>query len=190
LKKIGILGGTFDPPHLGHLFIADQVLEVCELEEVWFMPTKIPPHKLGSNLCTDEDRIEMVKRAICSNPFFKLSLIEFQRNGPSYTIDTVKELRECYPEESFYFIIGGDMVEYLPKWKSIEELLQLITFIGVKRPGFELTSIYQDNVKIVEVPQLEISSSDIRERLKNKRTIRYLLPETVMEFIKEQKLYE
>ncbi|OIJ16180.1 nicotinic acid mononucleotide adenylyltransferase [Anaerobacillus arseniciselenatis] len=189
MRKIGLLGGTFDPPHFGHLLIAEQALEACQLDEVWFMPTKIPPHKKGSNLCSDEDRIEMVKKAINDHPFFKLSLIEFERNGPSYTIETMKELTAMYKENDFYFIIGGDMIEYLPKWKEIDELLNLVTFVGVKRPGFISTSIYSDNLVLINVPQLEISSRDIRERLKQGRSIRYLLPDHVLAYIKERQLY-
>lgn len=187
--KIGILGGTFDPPHFGHLLIAEQARETCGLDEVWFMPTKIPPHKAGSNLCLDEDRIEMVRQAISSNPFFQLSLIEFERSGPSYTIETIKELKKRYEDHQFYFIIGGDMVNYLPKWKDIDELLLLITFIGIRRPGHLLKPIFSDKVVLVEAPQLEISSSEIRERLSNNQSVRYLLPETVIDFIKQRDIY-
>lgn len=189
MRKIGIMGGTFDPPHFGHLLIAERAREACQLDEVWFMPTKTPPHKTGSNLCNDEQRIEMVKLAIETNPNYKLSLAEFERIGPSYTIDTIKQLKADYPEADFYFIIGGDMIEYLPKWKDIDELLTLITFVGVKRPGHNWTFIYSDKVEIIDAPQLEISSSEIRERSQKQRSIRYLLPEAVIEFIKEQGIY-
>jgi nicotinate-nucleotide adenylyltransferase len=189
LSKIGIMGGTFDPPHFGHLLIAEQAREACQLDEVWFMPTKTPPHKTGSNLCEDEQRIEMVRRAIKTNPNYKLSLVEFERKGRSYTIDTIKELKTRYNETNFYFIIGGDMIEYLAKWKDIDELLTLITFVGVKRPGHTCHSIYNDKVVIIDAPQLEISSSEIRDRLFNNRSIRYLLPDTVLDYIKEQGIY-
>ncbi|MCT8139647.1 nicotinate-nucleotide adenylyltransferase [Anaerobacillus sp. CMMVII] len=189
MKKIGLLGGTFDPPHLGHLLIAEQAREACSLDEVWFLPTRLPPHKTSSNLCSDEDRIEMVRRAIGSNPFFALSLIEFERTGPSYTIDTIKKLRVRYPGYHFSFIIGGDMVNYLPKWKSIDELLALVTFIGMQRPGYSVKSDYNEKVVLVDAPQLEISSSEIRERLLNNRSVRYLLPEAVFDYIKERDLY-
>ncbi|OIJ22101.1 nicotinic acid mononucleotide adenylyltransferase [Anaerobacillus alkalidiazotrophicus] len=189
MKRIGIIGGTFDPPHFGHLLIAEQALEECELDEVWFMPTRIPPHKQGSNLCTDEERIEMVERAIESNPSFRLMLVEFERQGPSYTIDTIKELRSRYKDHSFYFIIGGDMIEYLPKWKDIDELLLMVTFVGVKRPGHPCKSIYSNDVILLEAPQLEISSTEIRERLFNGRSVRYLLPDSVICYIKEQGIY-
>jgi nicotinate-nucleotide adenylyltransferase len=189
MKKIGLLGGTFDPPHFGHLIIAEQAREACCLDEVWFMPTRIPPHKVGSNLCNDDNRIEMVKRAINSNPFFKLSLIEFERNGPSYTIETVKLLLEKHSDDHFYFIIGGDMVNFLPKWKKIDELLNLITFIGIQRPGHRFEQPISDKIVMVEAPQLEISSSEIRFRLQNNKSARYLLPEAVIDYIEEEGIY-
>lgn len=189
MKKIGLLGGTFDPPHFGHLLIAEQAREVCCLDEVWFMPTKIPPHKIGSNLCSDAQRIEMVKKAINSNPFFKLSLVEFERQGPSYTIETVKLLLEKHADVDFHFIIGGDMVNFLPKWKKIDELLNLITFIGMQRPGHRFKQLISEKIVMVEAPQLDISSSEIRDRLRNNKSVRYLLPEAVIDYIVEEGIY-
>ena len=189
MKKIGILGGTFNPPHYGHLLIAEEARVACSLDEIWFLPSRIPPHKRGSNLCEDEDRIEMVNLAIKSNPFFQLSLVEFERSGPSYTIDTMKELKKRHNNTNFYFIIGGDMVNYLPKWKGINELFQLMRFIGIQRPGHPLHFPYEDKVIMVEAPQLDISSSEIRERLLQNRSVRYLLPEAVHDFIKGRDLY-
>lgn len=188
-KKIGILGGTFDPPHFGHLLIADQVREACQLEKILFMPTNVPPHKEGSYLVSNEDRIAMIEKAIETNPYFELSLEEIERKGRSYTIDTIKSLKQKQPDVDVYFIIGGDMVEYLPKWKDIDELLTLVTFVGVNRPGHEATSPYREQLMMIEAPQLEISSSEIRSRLLERRTIRYLLPEVVFQHIKEHKLY-
>lgn len=189
MKKIGILGGTFDPPHFGHLLIAEQIRDCCHLDEIWFLPTKIPPHKPSSNGCSDEDRIEMIYLAIKDNPSFHVSLLEFERQGPSYTIDTVKEIKEKYPADHFYFIIGGDMIEFLPKWRSIEELLELISFIGVRRPGHSITSPYLHKIRLEDVAQLDISSSKIRERISDSKSIKYLLPEAVLNYIEERDLY-
>ncbi|RXJ00001.1 nicotinate-nucleotide adenylyltransferase [Anaerobacillus alkaliphilus] len=189
MKKIGILGGTFDPPHYGHLLIAEEARIACSLDEVWFMPTRIPPHKVGSNLCSDADRIEMVKQAITGNSYFKLCLIEFERVGPSYTVDTMIELKKCNEDTSFFFIIGGDMINYLPHWKDIDKLLTLVTFVGIQRPGHPISSSYSEKVVMIEVPQLEISSSEIRERLQHRKSVRYLLPETVHDYIKERNIY-
>ena len=190
MRKIGVLGGTFDPPHFGHLLIAEEARQTCCLDEIWFMPSKIPPHKKISSLSTDDDRVEMVKRAIKNNPYFKLSLIEFERNGPSFTIDTMKELNRRYNNDKFFFIIGGDMVHYLPKWKDIHELMTLVTFIGINRPGFSISNNSNENVIMVEAPQLDISSSQIRQRIQQDQSVRYLLPEPVLDYIKENELYE
>ncbi len=189
MKKVGLLGGTFDPPHFGHLLIAEEARVSCCLDEIWFMPTRIPPHKTGSKLCSDEDRIEMVRKAISSNTHFRLCLIEFERLGPSYTVDTVRELKKRHEDIDFHFIIGGDMVNYLPKWKDIDKLLTMVTFLGVQRPGHHVTSTYDKKVMMVDAPQLEISSSEIRERLKHGKSVRYLLPDPVLDFLKERNIY-
>src|SRR5690625_99099 len=162
MKKIAILGGTFDPPHIGHLIIAEIVKDTLSLEEVWFIPTNEPPHKNNASSSTT-DRINMLDLALKNNKRFKSNLIEIQRQGKSYTIDTVKTLRKKYPNTKFYFIIGADMVEYLPHWKRIDELIKLITFVGVEREGYELKTSYP--IKTVSVPTIDISSSDIRERI-------------------------
>lgn len=190
MKKIGILGGTFDPPHVGHLIIAEQVRVVCELDEVWFMPNQIPPHKQSDNVISNEHRVEMVKRSIENNPYFHLSLVECKRKNVSYTYDTMKILTSNYPNVSFYFIIGGDMVEYLPKWYRIGDLLNIVTFIGVKRPGFKINNRYKNRVVEVEVAQVDISSSLIRQYVKEGKSIRYLVTEKVCEYIEEMGLYE
>lgn len=187
MNKVGILGGTFDPPHYGHLIIAQEVLTAFELDEVWFMPTNIPPHK-EFNGASGEDRIEMVSLAIQSNDKFSIQTIEFEREGPSYTVDSMKALTKMFPEKVFYFIIGGDMVEFLPKWNKIDELLEMVTFIGVKRPGFILETEYP--ILEVDTPEFGVSSSMIRERIKKNKNIKYLLPNIVKLYIEEKKLYE
>ncbi|MGO4887262.1 nicotinate-nucleotide adenylyltransferase [Anaerobacillus sp. MEB173] len=189
MKKVGIIGGTFDPPHFGHLLIAQEVLEQCSLDEVWFMPSHIPPHKQRDDLTSDEERKEMVQRAIHDNEQFRLCDIELKRNGPSYTIDTIKLLKKEHPNIRFYFIIGGDMIDYLPKWVGIKELIEMITFIGVKRPGYPSQSPYKGKVVEVNVPQLDISSSFIRNRVAQRKNIRYMLPEPVRLFLMERGLY-
>lgn len=188
MEKIGILGGTFNPPHLGHLIIANEVMCSQGLDEVWFMPNQEPPHKEKSNDATNSDRIEMLKLSVEGHPNFKLELLEMERPGPSFTYDTMKLLKGNYPQKEFYFIIGADMVEYLPKWHNIDELLELITFVGVKRPFYNLQTSYP--ILYSEVPEMGISSSMIRKRLREGGTIRYLVPETIREYIKENRLYE
>ncbi|WP_449537050.1 nicotinate-nucleotide adenylyltransferase [Ferdinandcohnia sp. Marseille-Q9671] len=187
MNHIGIIGGTFDPPHIGHLFIASEVLTKLNLSEVWFMPNNIPPHKDRKSYVSDEDRISMLSLAISDQPKFKLELIELEREGPSYTYDTIKILKEKHKDTKFYFIIGGDMVEYLPHWHKIDELVEMVTFVGVKRPGYSFPTQYP--VTEVDIPQLEISSSLIRKRLREKGNTMYVLPEKVRNYIEEKHLY-
>ncbi|MDQ0269528.1 nicotinate-nucleotide adenylyltransferase [Cytobacillus purgationiresistens] len=188
MKKVGILGGTFDPPHIGHLMIANEVLNGQALDEVWFMPNQEPPHKVKSNAIKNEDRLELLKLAISSHPRFKIEQIELERQGPSYTADTMSILKDRHREIEFFFIIGADMVEYLPKWHQIDQLLSMVRFIGVKRPEFHLHSDYP--IMYMDVPEIGVSSSMIRNRIKEGKTIRYLVPEQVREYMEENHLYE
>jgi nicotinate-nucleotide adenylyltransferase len=186
MRKIGILGGTFDPPHNGHLLIANEVLHTLGLEEVWFLPNAKPPHKSTSETSTI-DRVTMLEKAISENACFKVEKLELERKGPSYTYDTMKLLQEKNDGIEFYFIIGADMVEYLPKWYKIDELLKLVTFVGVQRPAHQLQSNYP--VIFIDIPEFAVSSSLIRERVKNGNTIHYLTPVSVIQYIKEHQLY-
>lgn len=187
MKKIGIFGGTFDPPHFGHLLMANEVCFQLSLDEIWFMPNQQPPHKLKTSNTTNENRKEMICRAIEGQPQFKIETIEFNRSGPSFTIDTIMALKDQFPETRFYFIIGADMIEYLPKWHRIDELIELVQFVGVNRPGYSVDTDY--SIIYVEAPLIEISSKMIRNRILNKEPISYLLPEAVIDYIKEKHLY-
>ena len=196
MKRIGILGGTFDPIHIGHLVAADQALFYGNLDEVWFMPTFIPPHKQDSEITEVKHRLEMAKRVVSLDERYKLCTVEIEREGTSYTIDTIKQIKNRYPKHDFNFIIGGDMIKYLPKWYQISELVQLIQFIGLERPGYTFDTEdthHQDifsKVKIIPMPQLEISSSQIRSWIKEGRNIRYVVPQVVEEYIREHRIYE
>lgn len=186
MKRIGILGGTFDPPHMGHLIIAEEVRLALDLEEVWFIPSYTPPHK--SNVKTKpEHRLKMIRLAIQGNPYFKVDTIELERTGKSYTIDTIKELRKRHSDKKFYFIIGGDMVEYLPNWYQIEELKNLVTFVGVKRSNYSTESAFP--IYIVDIPLIEISSTVLRKRCLEGTSVQYWLPHSVHQYIKEHQLY-
>ncbi|MFA1820478.1 nicotinate-nucleotide adenylyltransferase [Virgibacillus oceani] len=187
MKRIGILGGTFDPPHLGHLIIAEEVRQKVGLDEVWFIPSFTPPHKDGA-IASPEVRVRMVELAIASNPIFKVNTIELERSGNSYTFDTISLLKENHPSVDFYFIIGADMVEYLPHWHKINELIRMVDFVGVKRSGYKLSSHYP--IIEINIPIIEISSTLLRERLKNSESVAYLTPEKVYSYIKEKRLYE
>lgn len=186
MRKIGILGGTFDPPHYGHLLIAEEVYQALGLDEVWFIPSYEPPHKEKATSDVD-GRLAMLEAAIESNPHFSINKIEVNRTGKSYTIDTINELKQQYPNTDFYFIIGADMVEYLPKWYKIDELVGRVTFVGVKRSDYELNTIYP--IIEVNIPVVEISSTQVRQRLSEGKSIKYLVPDEVIAVIKEYQLY-
>ncbi|WP_435924713.1 nicotinate-nucleotide adenylyltransferase [Paenibacillus sp. DYY-L-2] len=193
MKKVGIMGGAFDPIHLGHLLAAEAAREQHGLDEVWFMPSHIPPHKHQAGV-SGEQRLAMVKAAIQSHPHFRPLDIELRRGGVSYTVDTIKELRGEHPDLELYFIIGADMVNYLPKWEGIEELTDMITFIGLQRPGsfLELDTLppfIQEAVLLADMPLVDISSSLIRKRISGGHSVRYMVPENVYDYIVRSGLY-
>lgn len=196
MKKVGILGGTFDPVHIGHLIAADQAIFYANLDEIWFMPAPTPPHKLDNKITPIEGRVEMLKRILPLESKYKLCTIELERSGPSYTLETIIELKTKYPDNEFHFIIGGDMIRYLPKWYGIDELIDLVNFIGLGRPGFQFEAKTEQEKKIIEkvtlipMPQLEISSSAIRDWVKTGKEIRYFVTKSVEDYIKEKHLYE
>ncbi len=187
--KIGLLGGTFDPPHFGHLIMGEEARRAAELDEVWFLPTYLPPHK-DRHVTDAQHRIEMLQRATFSNPYFRVNLIEQERMGQSYTLDTVRILKSQYPEHSFFFILGGDMVEDLPNWHRFDELKKMITFIGINRTGYRLDHTSGLNLIEVRIPTIDLSSTIIRERIGEGQTCRYFMPENVRLYIEENGLYE
>lgn len=186
MKKIGLLGGTFDPPHIGHLVMAEEVYERLSLDEVWFIPSAEPPHKEKAKVSA-QDRLAMLKVAVGQIDYFKIKTIELEREGKSYTLDTINALQQSYPNDQFYFIIGADMVEYLPNWYKIDQLVEKVQFVGVKRPDFELETPYP--VILLDTPGLDVSSTMVRERLEMNRSVRYLIPQHVLALIKEKGLY-
>ncbi len=187
MKKVGILGGTFNPPHVGHLLIANEVLDSLQLDEIWFMPNHEPPHKKKPESVGDVERLQMLELATQDHSAFRIQPIELQREGPSYTVDTMKMINETYPAHQFFFIIGADMIEYLPRWHKIDELVKLVQFVGVRRPSYSHETDYP--VLYIDVPAIDISSSMIRDRLKNGKTVRYLLPDRVIAYIEENHIY-
>ena len=187
-KRIGLYGGTFNPIHASHLIVADQVYTALGLDEVWFIPDEVPPHVDSKTAINADLRVEMVEAAIADNPHFRVELAEVERGGVSYTYDTITFLKEKYPIYDFYFIVGADMVADLPTWHRIDELAKLVMFVGVQRPGFIVDSKY--SVLWVDSPLLDISSTDIRNRVKSGLSIRYLVPAAVETIIKEHHLYE
>ncbi|PIO83221.1 nicotinate-nucleotide adenylyltransferase [Loigolactobacillus backii] len=186
-KQVGIMGGTFNPPHIGHLIMAQTVGTQLGLEKIYFMPDANPPHEHPKNAISADHRVAMVKRAITGNPLFDIELAEVKRGGISYTYDTMSNLKQQHPDTDYYFIIGADMVNDLPHWHRIDELLELVQFVGVKRPDFQVHSQYP--VLWVDAPSLDVSSSMIRKRLACGLSIRYLVPDEVLDYIEREGLY-
>lgn len=200
IKKLAIMGGTFDPIHIGHLVTAEEVRHEFNVDEVLFVPTGHPPHKSNINMTTCEHRYLMTVLATAANPYFKVSRIEIEREGVTYTVDTIKELKRIYGQEvQMFFITGADAVHKILEWKESAQLLQLCDFVAVTRPGYNrnelirqvetLKTNYASNVYFLEVPALAISSSDIRRRLSEMKPIKYLVPQEVENYIKKHELY-
>lgn len=197
MKRIGIFGGTFDPIHTGHLIMAENVKEQVHLDEVLFVPTGNPPLKDNSVVSPAEVRADMVKLAISSNSSFGLSRVEMDSldGEKSYTVDTLLKLREEYSAEQvkFYLIIGMDQLIDLHKWKDPGKLFMLSEVVVINRPGYLIQQVENDYGRqciYVPVPNIDISSTDIRFRIQEKRSIRYLVPGSVENYIVENKLYK
>ncbi|WP_409341407.1 nicotinate-nucleotide adenylyltransferase [Paenibacillus sp. MBLB4367] len=195
MKKVGIMGGTFDPIHLGHLIAAEEARSGAGLDEVWFMPSNVPPHKPNAPKASPSERLDMVREAIEGHPMFRAIDIELTLGGTSYTSETMAVLRGLHPDIVFSYIIGADMVMYLPKWHQIGELVRQIGFIGLQRPGYDLQpellpDSIRDKVTLVPMIPIELSSTEIRERMRTGRAIRFLVPEPVRTYIERNGLYE
>lgn len=187
MKKVGILGGTFNPPHIGHFIVANEVLHALQLDEVRLMPNAIPPHKQHRHDATPAQRVKMLELFIGETPHLSVEQIELERGGRSYTYETMLALHEREPNTEFYFIIGGDSIDYLHTWYRIDDLIKLVKFVGVQRPGTRAESTYA--VQMVHIPQVDLSSTTIRERLAANGTVHYLVAADVIEYIREEGLY-
>ena len=189
MKRVGVLGGTFNPIHIGHLAIAQTAQEKMQLEKVIFVPANIPPHKNPASVAPSKDRYHMVRLATKNNSYFEISDFEIKKTGPSYTIDTMWYLKRIFPKDTqLFFIIGGDMLPHLKSWKYIDDILKIATFIVVNRPG-KFKTIKEINYYSVLMPGIDISSSYIRSRIAQKKTVRYFVPDNVVDYIKKRKLY-
>jgi len=190
MTRIGILGGTFNPIHIGHLTIAEMARERMSLDKVIFIPSYLPPHKSGKDIASAIDRYRMLRLAVQGNPKFDVSDFEIKKEGKSYSVDTVRHLRKKNPRAAkFFFIIGSDLLPGLHTWKNIEELKKMVVFISVNRPGFrgKPTRI---KVRSVSVPGLQTSSTFARRRLLTGKTVKYLVPDKVLDYIRKNKLYK
>lgn len=193
-RRIGVMGGTFDPIHHGHLVAASEVADRFNLDEVIFVPTGQPWQKAGKTISPAEDRYLMTVIATASNPRFSVSRVDIDRNGPTYTIDTLRDLRQQFPDEALYFITGADALTSIMSWHDWEEMFQLAEFVGVTRPGYELRedmlpADIQKRVHLVEIPAMAISSTDCRARAAEDRPVWYLVPDGVVQYITKNALY-
>lgn len=201
-RRIGLIGGTFDPIHYGHLVIAEEVRAVLQLDEMMFIPTGKPPHKPKRAVTATEHRLAMVELAIASNPYFSLSRIEIDRATPSYTVETLGQLRQQWGRNvALYFVIGWDSLEELHTWYDpLGILAQLDHLVAVRRPGYVEEPAYNgllearlpgitQRLLVIPAPQLEISATELRQRVIEGRPIKYQTPEVVEQYIKKHRLY-
>ena len=186
--KIGLLGGSFNPIHIGHLILAESAKGQLSLEKILFIPSHLPPHKTAQGVVSAKHRYEMVRLAVKDKASFGVSDIEVQRRGTSYTIETVKTLRKKMPSATFTFLIGSDCLKGLSTWKEIEALFRLCRFVIAKRPRFPLTGVPNGFQKI-NIPQIDVSSRVIRERIAEGKSIAYQVPRTVALYIQKHHLY-
>lgn len=189
---MGIMGGTFDPIHHGHLVAASEVADRFGLDQVVFVPTGDPWQKSGSAVSSPEDRYLMTVIATASNPRFTVSRVDVDRVGPTYTVDTLRDLRQRYgPSAELFFITGADALNKILSWKDARDLFDLAHFVGVTRPGFELDASHlpADSVSLVQVPAMAISSTDCRRRVESGKPVWYLVPDGVVQYIAKRGLY-
>ena len=186
--KIGVFGGSFNPVHIGHLLVAEDIIEQLKLDKILFIPAFDPPHK--KFLLTFHYRWAMLKRAVDSNPLFELSNIEAKRGGKSFTIDTLSELKKEYPRDQLYFIMGTDQYAELSNWKNPAKLFQKANIVVIQRPGFPKRRFGTKKPIFLEVIQIDIAAAEIRKRIQQNRSVRYMLPEKVWQYIIRNKLYK
>lgn len=189
--RVGIMGGTFDPVHHGHLVAASEVAGLFGLDEVVFVPTGQPWQKSERQVSPPEDRYLMTVIATASNPRFSVSRVDIDRSGPTYTIDTLRDLRRQRPDADLFFITGADALAQIVSWRDNEQMFELAHFVGVTRPGFHLADSHlpEGRVSLVEVPALAISSTDCRDRVARGMPVWYLVPDGVVQYIEKRALY-
>ena len=202
-RRVGVLGGTFDPVHYGHLVIAEEVYAALDLDEMAFVPTGHPPHKQESQVSAAHHRLAMLELAIADNPHFSISRVDLERSGPSYTVETLRLLHQQWGEQTLlYLLIGWDSLEEFLAWHDPAGILEQLSYlVAVRRPGYAEENGYRASLEerlpgimqrllVVPAPQLEISSTDLRERVAEGRPIKYQLPECVEQYIEQFGLYQ
>ncbi|MCQ4607408.1 MULTISPECIES: nicotinate-nucleotide adenylyltransferase [Corynebacterium] len=193
-RRVGVMGGTFDPIHNGHLVAASEVADRFDLDEVVFVPTGQPWQKADRQITDSEDRYLMTVIATASNPRFSVSRVDIDREGPTYTLDTLRDLRALLPQAELFFITGADALASIMSWRDWDLMFDLAQFVGVTRPGYELSEAFlpedvQEQVHLIEIPAMAISSTGCRERAKEGRPVWYLVPDGVVQYIAKNDLY-
>ena len=191
-RRIGVMGGTFDPIHNGHLVAASEVAARFELDEEVFVPTGQPTFKQNQVVTPAEHRYLMTVVATASNPRFTVSRVDIDRQGLTYTVDTLRDLRAARPDDEFFFITGADAVEQILSWKDSDQLFDMAHFVAVTRPGHNLNvaGLPQDRVSLLEIPAMAISSTDCRARARASQPVWYLVPDGVVQYISKYQLYQ
>ena len=196
--RLGVYGGTFNPVHYGHLLAAEQCREQCRLDEVWFVPASVPPHKPHDAIAPGAQRAEMLELATAGHPRFRVSRIELDRDGPSFTVDTLQQIAGEEPARELYLLVGGDMLADLPTWREPARILELAEVLVVNRGRREpdpriVTSSLGDHVadrfQVVSMPGIDLSASDIRKRVQAGRSVRFMTPRAVEMYIHQHELY-
>lgn len=187
---IGLYFGSFNPIHIGHLIVANHIVENSEIDKVWFVVSPHNPLKDSHSLLNEYHRLHLVNLAIEENSKFRASNVEFHLPKPSYTINTLTYLTEKFPLEKFSIIMGSDSFQNIHRWKNFEQLVKQYSFIVYLRPGFEVKETHEADVTILQAPMLEVSSTYIRDQIKQKKSIRYIVPDAVAEYILTNKYYQ
>lgn len=188
--RIGLYFGSFNPVHTGHLIIANHIVHNTDLDKIWFVVSPQNPLKPSATLLNEYDRLHLVTLAIQDNPRFRVSNIEFQLPKPSYTIDTLTYLTEKFPTEQFSVIMGGDSIQNIRKWKNYELLLSNYAIYVYNRPGFTVDTSLSPNITVVDAPLLDISATHIRNQIKKGKSIKYLVPDAVKDYIETNQYYK
>ena len=196
-ERVGILGGTFDPPHIGHLVLAEYALSALKLDCVLFVPAADPPHKWRVRVNIGH-RLPMIERAIAGNDKFTISRVDVDRPGPHYTVDTIRILQRQNPDAEYFFLMGGDSLHNLPEWHHPKELIALCKLAVMARPGAEVTADLKtsmipglaERVVVIDSPMLGFSSTEVADRLETGLSVRYLVPDAVLTYIQENGLYQ
>jgi nicotinate-nucleotide adenylyltransferase len=197
VKRVGILGGTFDPPHMGHLILGEYASDALQLTQMLFVPAGDPPHKQAEAKTLLEHRLTMLKLALADNEHFQMSRADVDRPGPHYSVDMVQIIRDSYPDAEVYFVMGGDSLRDLPKWYRPQEFIRLCKLAVMRRPGDTASAAMHENVlpglaervTMIDAPLIDISGIHIRARVQAGQSIRYLVPESVRDYIQMNQLY-